>query len=109
MCPKCAADADVLETRKDGYLIRRRRLCHNGHRFSTVELPSPLVKAVSSSRMQRTMQAYANSAEMFRRDRSIYLEYRQTGLSHAALARQFGISESSIRKIISKQRRLRGE
>jgi transcriptional regulator NrdR family protein len=38
-CPMCKARSDALETRerKDG-AVRRRYLCHNMHKFSTVEV-----------------------------------------------------------------------
>lgn len=35
-CPKCQARTRVLDTRDDV----RSRVCINGHRFSTIEVPS---------------------------------------------------------------------
>lgn len=38
-CPECATDHNkVIDTRQTGTRRRRRRLCANGHRFTTYEL-----------------------------------------------------------------------
>lgn len=39
-CPKCEAASRVLETREP----KRRRVCENGHKFSTVEVPVGLIQ-----------------------------------------------------------------
>lgn len=33
----CGAATDILETRQNETYVKRRRLCHNGHRFTTQE------------------------------------------------------------------------
>ena len=42
-CPKCEEQTRVLETRKD----RRRRICLNGHRFTTKQLGTEEIIFVS--------------------------------------------------------------
>ncbi len=36
-CPRCGKPADILETRDRLHYVRRRYLCFNEHRFSTME------------------------------------------------------------------------
>lgn len=36
-CPECRKPADVIETRDKGVYTRRRYVCFNEHRFSTME------------------------------------------------------------------------
>lgn len=40
LCPRCKANSSVIDSRvfSDGGLIRRRRRCLKGHRFSTMEV-----------------------------------------------------------------------
>lgn len=108
MCPKCAAASDVLETRKAGYLIRRRRLCHNGHRFSTLELPAALVSSMNSRRLRTSLERYSRNAQRFKRDLEIYLECSR-GVPLEELATRFGLHLKTVERIARKQRKLRGE
>ncbi len=47
-CPQCGSPTRVRETRmwKKGCIIRRRRVCSKGHRFSTVELATESAKKI---------------------------------------------------------------
>ena len=50
-CPVCKAlKQRVIETRKSKRGIKRRRVCMNGHRFTTIER---ILKASVTSMMQR--------------------------------------------------------
>lgn len=39
LCPQCKIDSNVVDTRPSYNRLRRRRICKNGHKFSTVEVP----------------------------------------------------------------------
>lgn len=49
-CPKCQANTSVLSTRAP----KRRRVCDNGHRFSTVELSLPDVNKLRAASVRLT-------------------------------------------------------
>jgi hypothetical protein len=40
-CPLCGSSTSVVETRRTGNNIRRRRCCGQGHRVTTVEVALP--------------------------------------------------------------------
>jgi transcriptional regulator NrdR family protein len=39
LCPECQVDSNVIDTRPSYNRLRRRRVCKNGHKFSTIEVP----------------------------------------------------------------------
>lgn len=38
-CPECSGPTSVIETRLSNIRLKRRRVCLNGHRFTTLEIP----------------------------------------------------------------------
>lgn len=70
-CPRCGAASDVLESRPGAHLTtRRRRECHNHHRFTTVEMH----EAASCSAKQRLVgfaQTVQRRVAQWHRDREI--------------------------------------
>jgi transcriptional regulator NrdR family protein len=83
-CPICGLRTHVAETREDGYArVRRRRVCNNGHRFSTVE-------AVVGLRSRR--QKYA-------RNMRIKVAFKQLK-NYSEVARRFKLSVNRVREII---------
>lgn len=57
-CPLCGAASDVLDTRPGRVdTTRRRRECHNGHRFVTVEVFSTAVNIGHIKRAAATAEA----------------------------------------------------
>lgn len=39
LCPTCSADSNVIDTRPSYNRLRRRRVCKQKHKFSTIEVP----------------------------------------------------------------------
>jgi transcriptional regulator NrdR family protein len=99
-CPTCESDTKVLSTRDD---IRRRRVCKNGHRFTTMEIPVPdLCDPVSqATRIKEGMSL----AKRTRDDRN-----RQIGTAPGPcdeIAKQFGCSLTHVyrcRRIFAAER-----
>jgi transcriptional regulator NrdR family protein len=56
-CPRCGAWSDVMETRANegGNVTRRRRVCANNHRFTTLEYAQP--SPASSTRTPTAKEA----------------------------------------------------
>lgn len=96
ICPTCGAWSEVSETRsaKQG-MIKRRRVCANGHRFSTFEVLPQVVKAAGSGNTASTAKAAAASAARWARDRSIARDLRPA----SQVAKDHGITEARVRQI----------
>lgn len=55
-CPRCHRKTVVVDSRKKGKAIRRRRRCeHEGHRFNTLEIP--LLEGEKSSSVMNALEA----------------------------------------------------
>ena len=56
-CPDCGAWSEVKDTRKGAFGINRRRLCANGHRFTSIEVFADVIR--QSEYFDRLQQARA--------------------------------------------------
>jgi hypothetical protein len=92
-CPRCGAASDVLATRPgEHHTTRRRRECHNGHRFSTVEVwPS----ALNRRDLAAAARAVAGAIGRWARDQLIRKDKRPA--TH--VARMHDITEARVRQI----------
>lgn len=94
-CPRCGAASDVLSTRpSEHHSTRRRRQCHNGHRFATLEV---LPAATSRKTLQEAARAALAAAARWRRDRAIRKDPRPV----AEIAREHGLTGARVRQIRS--------
>lgn len=94
-CPRCGAASDVLESRPTPEMAtRRRRECHNGHRFRTVEV---LPAATNRRDLAAAARAAAAAIARWTRDRLIRTDPRPS--TH--VARDFGLTEARVRQIRS--------
>lgn len=92
-CPRCGATSGVVETRvMTSLTTRRRRECVNGHRFTTIEIPS---QAYGSARQRLAVFARttAQRIALWKRDKAIAAE-----LHHGwqALAHRYGLTKTAI-------------
>lgn len=94
-CPRCAAASDVLDTRAgDNFSTRRRRECHNGHRFVTLEV---LPAATSSKTLADAARAASAAAARWLRDMRIRRDPRPA----TEVARDLDLTEARVRQIRS--------
>lgn len=93
-CPVCGAATDVLETRP--YLsvfTRRARVCFNGHKTSTYEVP----RGVLDRRQLATVVRGVKQRGQAERRKLAVL--RAPTESATALAARLGITEARVRQI----------
>lgn len=92
-CRKCAAESEVLETRKTAPWLRRTRLCFNGHKFLTYEVyPGNIDKRTR----RETTRGIAAAALVAKRKRAVLLSPEKTA---TLLARELNITEARVRQI----------
>jgi len=85
-CPHCGNWSDVLATRTPppGDVIKRTRICANGHRFGTLETSEP-------------------EASLLRRRNRQIVEAVLGGATMTATARQFGLrSHSEVSRLVAR-------
>lgn len=93
ICPRCGAPSDVLSTRPgEHHTTRRRRECHHGHRFTTVEA---LPVAVNRRELAAAARHAARTASRWLRDLSIKADRR----SATVVAREHKLTEARVRQI----------
>ena len=92
-CNKCAAESEVLETRKSAPWVRRTRLCFNGHKFVTYEVYLGNIDPRTRSATIRGLKAVSLANQ--RRIRV------KNGAAKTAsqLARELGVTEARVRQI----------
>ena len=94
-CPRCGATSDVAETRPGAHhTTRRRRECHNGHRFTTVEIHGPAFSNVAP-RVAQYAQAMSNRITRWMRDMRIAKDPRPS----RQVAQELGVNDSRVRQI----------
>ena len=100
-CPTCAAPSSVAETRMsaEGYVLKRTRLCFNGHRFPTFEVDGALKATVYSfaTRRERLAALRARATRWARNEKIKALA--AAGEKHEVLALQFGLSPNMVSTI----------
>ena len=92
-CRKCAAESEVLETRKSAPWLRRTRLCFNGHRFVTYE-----VYPGNIDRRTRVSTVNGIAAAALARKRK-HVVANSTAKLAVQLARELGVTEARVRQI----------
>lgn len=89
ICRKCDATSSVLSTRMFEGVIKRTRKCHNGHRFTTLEvLPSQVDRRTLTISLKHAVARERRAAVMRRPD-----------LSPVQLAVRLGITDARVRQI----------
>lgn len=97
-CPRCGAWSSVEETRVSdpSFKTKRRRLCANGHLFTTYEV---LPAMLASTRDQRaTIRAARASITQHKRNQAI-IQALRAGASAAAVAHVHGLTDARIRQV----------
>ena len=100
MCTQCGHATRVVETRAefDGLVNRRRRECQAcSHRFSTLEIDDAL-GATIRKHLGPHAKAVRKRQDLNRRDSEIANRLR-AGEKHAALAAEYGLSDSMVSTI----------
>lgn len=94
-CPRCGAASDVMETRPGPHLTtRRRRECHNLHRFTTVEIHGAAYSNVAQ-RVGQYAQAALNRIARWVRDTRIAKDPRPS----REVAAEHGVNDSRVRQV----------
>lgn len=92
-CPLCSAWSQVVATREAAHnALRRRRLCANGHKFTTFEV---VPEAVSRRELQASAKTQLQRAKLWRRDEAIRKDPRPA----TQVAMSYGLTEARIRQI----------
>lgn len=102
-CPRCQSDSRVKNSREtDGGMTRRRRVCENGHRFTTWEShlnPADTLKARERSRRRvRKWRERLGADERAEKNRRYRLrrqarqEAQETGLPVETIYQQWGVA-----------------
>ncbi len=105
-CPLCGAMTSVSETRQvaQGYVLYRRRVCDNSHRFGTHEVDDSLARTVARFAMRvDRIAAMVESALRWNRNASIAQRAAQ-GEKHAAIAADHNLSDNMISTIVRRHR-----
>lgn len=94
-CPRCGAQSDVVETRPGPNLTtRRRRECHNLHRFTTVEIHGAAYTNVAQ-RVGQYARAAMNRISRWARDTRIAKDPR----SSRVVGDEHGVNPSRVRQV----------
>jgi transcriptional regulator NrdR family protein len=92
-CPRCGAQSDVLDTRPGPHhTTRRRRECHNDHRFVTLEVLPP---ATNQRDLAAAARAAMVAAQRWLRDMRIRRDTRPATI----VAREHDLTEARVRQI----------
>ena len=92
-CNKCAAESEVLETRKSAPWVRRTRLCFNGHKFVTYEVYSGNID-------KRTRDATVRGLKLVSLANQRRLRVKNGAAKTASqLAQKLGVTEARVRQI----------
>jgi len=92
-CNKCAAESEVLETRKSTPWVRRTRLCFNGHKFVTYEVYIGNIDPRTRSATIRGLKAVSLANQRRLRVKN------GAAKTASQLARELGITEARVRQI----------
>ena len=92
-CNKCAAESEVLETRKSAPWVRRTRLCFNGHKFVTYEVYAGNIDKGTKQGTNRHLVAVSTANH--RRVRVM----NSPSKTATQLAKELGITEARVRQI----------
>lgn len=98
-CRKCAAESEVLETRKTAPWLRRTRLCFNGHKFITYEVYPGNIDRKTRESTRRKVNVAALAAKR------VLKVTMSPEKSASALAMELGITEARVRQIRKENRR----
>ena len=92
-CNKCAAESEVLETRKSAPWVRRTRLCFNGHKFVTHEVYTGNIDRGTRDATVRGLQMMSLANQ-----RKIRVK---NGAAKTAtqLAKELGVTEARVRQM----------
>lgn len=101
-CAKCGAPSTVKETRESPvlFLIKRRRLCYNGHKFSTYEVHSHAFSAIGSSKIERMAEQARLRVERFARHLRIWRASKTE--SFTSLSIRFGMVKKTVESICTR-------
>ncbi len=103
-CVMCGALTQVIETREVGtkFIIRRRRLCRNGHRFNSFEIDESLEGMIVKMATRRNrIEAIEKRIARWHCDHGIARRAR-AGEKVLAIAVDLGMPESTVAHIIRK-------
>lgn len=83
------------------FRTRRRRRCDNGHTFTTYEVHDSVVRAVGQAKLDAKVRWWAANTALFNRDRAIWQERKVRKTKYSALAAEYGLSESGVRRVVA--------
>jgi transcriptional regulator NrdR family protein len=93
-CPRCGSWSTVAETREAEHgTTRRRRVCANKHRFTSVELPLTAYRVVES-KLLLTFRAISVRVALWKRNARMARDKR----SAAAVAIVFGVHRATVNR-----------
>lgn len=101
-CTTCGAATSVAETRDaaEGYVLKRTRLCFNGHRFPTFEVDGSFKDTVFRFATRRgRLDNLAARAARWKRNQQIRA-LSAAGEKHEVLSDQFKLSPSMVSTIV---------
>lgn len=92
-CPRCGAASDVLESRPAAHhTTRRRRQCHNNHRFVTMEMHEAAYCS-AKQRLVKLAETIQRRVGQWQRDREIAANLHR---GWRALADRYGLTKTAI-------------
>jgi uncharacterized protein YbcI len=101
-CVMCGALTQVIETREVGtkFIIRRRRLCRNGHRFNSFEIDESLEGMIVKMATRRNrIEAIEKRIARWHRDQDIMRRAR-AGEKVLSIAVDLGMPESTVASVV---------
>lgn len=103
-CHECGEASRVLETRKvhDGHVLRRRRICNNGHRFNSYEVGDSVYNAVSPTRKAQAFAMIEKTVALYARDLRLWRGRVLKRIKLIALALGEGMEEPAVRQAVLK-------
>ncbi len=104
-CPICAKPTQVVETRAFGdFVIKRRRVCTEGHRQWTFEVSELIYRRVAHHAISGRAQSGGRLGKVARNDRIVAL-YEKTQ-NYAETARRFGLASPTVQRIVKRRHAL---
>lgn len=102
-CNRCGAASRVTYTTEqpEQFRTKRRRICDNGHRFTTYEVHESIVLAVGKVKLASRVRGYLKNAEQYARDLRIWQARVLRGEKYTILAGLFQLSEPGVRRVVS--------
>ena len=105
LCPVCKATTSVIDSRQpEPHIVKRRRECTNGHRFTTWETAQNIMRSRERAKQKKKEWGMANRDKLrsqWQRDhlrRQAREEAAETGEDVALVYARWGITPPSSRK-----------